>query len=84
MEETELGIKQFIPRDGYMPVTLISRGIRALDSAYGENVKNITPMQLKKRPRYTIDTKLGQRVDEIFRDIVQPRLGLLDSEQGAL
>lgn len=41
-------------------------------------------MQLKKRPRYTIDPELEQQGDEMFREIIRPRQTLLDSEQLAL
>jgi hypothetical protein len=41
-------------------------------------------MQIKKRPRYTIDTKLEDKVDEMYREVVRPRLGLLDNERAAM
>lgn len=39
---------------------------------------------LKKRPRYTIDTRLEKKIDEYYREVVRPRALLIESEEIAL
>jgi hypothetical protein len=40
-------------------------------------------MQLRKRPRYTIDPSIIKNVDRVFQEKIAPKLSLLDSEQVA-
>ena len=44
----------------------------------------MTRLQLKKRPRYTINPKLFDKTDELYREVIRPRMTLLDSEEAAI
>lgn len=44
------------------------------------NKNKLPPSMLKKRPRFTIDPRLPQAIDEYYNDIVLPRLRLTDQE----
>ena len=54
-----------------------------MENAYRQANRSMTEMQRKKRPRYTLDPSILQRVDNVFSEKFVPRLGLLDSEAAA-
>lgn len=54
-----------------------------LDKAYGRKNPLLTNLQVRKRPRYTLNTDILKNVDNVFQEHIAPRLSLLDSEQVA-
>jgi hypothetical protein len=61
-------------------VTLVTRGDAIMEKSFRMANKQLTNMQLMKRPRYTIEPLMEKKLDEMFRTVIRPRLTLLQSE----
>ncbi len=54
-----------------------------LERAYRFKNPQMTEMQRRTRPRYTLNPAIAQKTDEVFAQHIAPRLSLMDSEQNA-
>lgn len=69
--------------DGYHPQYLVTRAVNTVENS-AEYITGVPKMLGMKRPKFMVSSKLDKVTDEVFRDIIRPRLGLLDSEKAAL
>lgn len=62
---------------------LQNRGISVVEKSNATK-SGMPRSMLLKRPRFVIDTKLESKIDEYYREIVRPKMLLIDSEETAL
>lgn len=74
-----MSIHNYFPKNGYAPISFVTHGINMIERSYA-NKSKLPPSMLKKRPRFTIDTRLPAAIDEYYNDIILPRLRLTDQE----
>lgn len=77
-------VQNLVPINGYHPVYLHKRGFNYIEQAYKEKHPEMSAMQVKKRPRYTINKKVEAAAENLFRDVIRPRQSILDDDRVAL
>ena len=69
-----------MPKQGYAPVHLVSRAVSIVEKTSAGS-STLSRAMLKKRPRYTIDKRLEEKIDEYYRDVIRPKALLMESEE---
>lgn len=64
-----------------MPVQLVQRGLNVIEDSLKMSRPEMTPFQVRNRPRYQIDPNLDKYTDEVFEFAIAPKLSLLDDDQ---
>ena len=75
-----MSISQFIPKNGYHPVRLVNRGLNRIERSLQTARPDMPESVIKKRPRFTIDTKLEMETERVFQ-MIRPKQTLLQSEK---
>ena len=79
-----MSIYDTIPALGYHPVSLLSRAQSLVKAQLARKRPDIPRAMLEKRPRYKLDPLLEEKTEELFREVVRPRMSIYDSEEMAL
>ena len=82
--QQSMSIHNTIPAHGYHPVSLLSRAQSRVKGELIRKRPDIPRAMLEKRPRYKLDPLLEEKTDELFRDVIRPRMSIYDSEEMAL